>query len=320
MVDSYSWNNVTTSVSSTWNNYFGENTDDDAAAAADAAVEAANNNNNYNYNDDNANDANDDNDNDNDDGGDDNAAADDYAVAAAAAADDYAAADDNGDDYAAANDNDNGDDYNAYYADDDDNDNDNDQAADDNDQAAEEEADDWAAREAQDDDLFQWDGGKGFDEVSMMPISCVNYNNGHMIKLQFFDTQNSYQCHFGEIGTFVVSIAHYMRAYFNHQALVMGKEFSLPGDAGYLNVSVALHCILFYSIVFCYHVHVLLYNSFSPSLSLLSTHSLVYFTSRNGLLRCSNLRQDWLHGSRNLYVHQTSPAFVHGQQMQYSLR
>jgi len=28
-----------------------------------------------------------------------------------------------------------------------------------------------------------------------------------------------------------------MRAYFNQQALIYGDEFSLPGDAGYLNVS-----------------------------------------------------------------------------------
>jgi hypothetical protein len=56
-----------------------------------------------------------------------------------------------------------------------------------------------------------------------------------MIKFELFDTDNSYQCHFASIGTFVVSIAHYMRAYFNHQALVSGRNFALPGDAGYLN-------------------------------------------------------------------------------------
>ena len=39
------------------------------------------------------------------------------------------------------------------------------------------------------------------------------------------------------MGSFVVSIAHYMRAYFNDQALNLGEDFSLPGDAGYLNVS-----------------------------------------------------------------------------------
>ena len=59
-----------------------------------------------------------------------------------------------------------------------------------------------------------------------------------MIKFQLFDTAQSYQCHFAEISTFVVSIAHYMRAYFNYQALVYGKEFTLPDDAAFLNVSV----------------------------------------------------------------------------------
>ena len=39
------------------------------------------------------------------------------------------------------------------------------------------------------------------------------------------------------MGTFVVSIAHYMRAYFNRQALTHGNDFSLPGDVGFLNVS-----------------------------------------------------------------------------------
>ena len=58
-----------------------------------------------------------------------------------------------------------------------------------------------------------------------------------MIKFAFFESETSYQCHFSEIGTFVVSIAHYMRAYFNYQALVRGEDFALPGDVGYLNVS-----------------------------------------------------------------------------------
>lgn len=63
-----------------------------------------------------------------------------------------------------------------------------------------------------------------------------NSNNGHMIKFEFFETETSYQCHFSEIGTFVVSIAHYMRAYFNYQALSYGADFKLPSDVGYLNV------------------------------------------------------------------------------------
>ena len=59
-----------------------------------------------------------------------------------------------------------------------------------------------------------------------------------MIKFDFYDSsEGSYQCHFNHIGSFVVSIAHYMRAYFNLQALTAGQDFQLPGDAGYLNVS-----------------------------------------------------------------------------------
>ncbi|KAL7565641.1 hypothetical protein ACA910_018999 [Epithemia clementina (nom. ined.)] len=86
-----------------------------------------------------------------------------------------------------------------------------------------------------DDDVFHWNSNVGFDGVSVMPVSCINYNNGHMIKFELFDTAKSYQCHFAEISTFVVSIAHYMRAYFNYQALVHGKDFSLPKDAAFLN-------------------------------------------------------------------------------------
>jgi len=88
---------------------------------------------------------------------------------------------------------------------------------------------------AKDDDTFHWNANVGFDGVSFMPVSCVNYNNGHMIKFQLFDTAQSYQCHFAEISTFVVSIAHYMRAYFNYQALQDGKDFVLPEDAAFLN-------------------------------------------------------------------------------------
>lgn len=56
-----------------------------------------------------------------------------------------------------------------------------------------------------------------------------------MIKYQLFDTDQSYQCHFAEISTFVVSIAHYMRAYFNYMAITQGYNFQLPADAAYLN-------------------------------------------------------------------------------------
>ena len=58
-----------------------------------------------------------------------------------------------------------------------------------------------------------------------------------MIKFQFFEKSSSLNCHFKNLGTFVVSIAHYMRAYFNYQALTHGNDFSLPGDVGFLNVS-----------------------------------------------------------------------------------
>eukprot|EP01082_Thalassiosira_pseudonana_P009479 g8409.t1 g8409 contig3:21366-23731(-) len=74
-----------------------------------------------------------------------------------------------------------------------------------------------------------------FDGVSIMPVSCVNYHNGHMIKFQFFEKSSSLNCHFKNLGTFVVSIAHYMRAYFNQQALIHGNNFHLPGDVGFLN-------------------------------------------------------------------------------------
>jgi len=58
-----------------------------------------------------------------------------------------------------------------------------------------------------------------------------------MIKFQFFEKSSSLNCHFKNLGTYVVSIAHYMRAYFNYQALTHGNDFSLPGDVGFLNVS-----------------------------------------------------------------------------------
>lgn len=56
-----------------------------------------------------------------------------------------------------------------------------------------------------------------------------------MIKFEMFENNNNFQCHTNNLGTFVVSISHYMRAYFNYQALVRGENFRLPSDAGYLN-------------------------------------------------------------------------------------
>ena len=59
--------------------------------------------------------------------------------------------------------------------------------------------------------------------------------NGHMIKYELYEKSNNFQCHNNNVGTFVVSISHYMRAYFNYQALLRGENFKLPSDAGYLN-------------------------------------------------------------------------------------
>jgi len=81
---------------------------------------------------------------------------------------------------------------------------------------------------------FSYKGQTGFDAVSIMPVSCLNYNNGHMIKFDLFENNSSYQCHFKNLGTFVVSVAHYMRAYFNYEFVTSGDNFDLPEDAGYL--------------------------------------------------------------------------------------
>ena len=59
--------------------------------------------------------------------------------------------------------------------------------------------------------------------------------NGNFIKFELFENTNNFQCHAANLGTFIVSISHYMRAYFNYQALVQGPDFKLPRDAGYLN-------------------------------------------------------------------------------------
>ena len=67
-----------------------------------------------------------------------------------------------------------------------------------------------------------------------------------MIKFQLFETDKSYQCHFAEISTFVVSIAHYMRAYFNYQALTKGADFTLPSDAAFLNVCLSAVAVLYF--------------------------------------------------------------------------
>ena len=89
-----------------------------------------------------------------------------------------------------------------------------------------------------------------------------------MIKFQLFDSAKSYQCHFSEISTFVVSIAHFMRAYFNYQALTMGKNFRLPEDAAYLNVSLHLFTVhnskrnlfFIYGLTFCCAIYFSAFN------------------------------------------------------------
>lgn len=70
---------------------------------------------------------------------------------------------------------------------------------------------------------------------STPPHLSTHSHNGHMIKFQLFEKSNYNNCHFKNLGTFVVSIAHYMRAYFNYQALTEGTDFKLPSDASYLN-------------------------------------------------------------------------------------
>jgi len=95
-------------------------------------------------------------------------------------------------------------------------------------------------------------------ECMLTTHSVVHHcsNGGHMIKFELYKNDNNYKCHFNQIGSFVVSIAHYMRAYFNYQAISKGKDFTLPGDAGYLNVSDALSYTAFcsFSLFMCARV------------------------------------------------------------------
>jgi len=88
---------------------------------------------------------------------------------------------------------------------------------------------------AGDDDDFIDLSGDDMDIMHLMPVSCVNYMNGHMIKFEMFTNESNRKCHSDIRATFVVSISHYMRAYFNYQSLLQGANFRLPSDAGYLN-------------------------------------------------------------------------------------
>eukprot|EP00957_Ditylum_brightwellii_P164338 12511004-Ditylum_brightwellii.AAC.1 len=57
----------------------------------------------------------------------------------------------------------------------------------------------------------------GFGDVLIMPVSCTNYYNEHLIKYESFENENNYQCQFKSLGQFIVSINSFMRAYFNCQ-------------------------------------------------------------------------------------------------------
>jgi len=74
-----------------------------------------------------------------------------------------------------------------------------------------------------------------FSEMLVMPLACVRWNNGYMIKYELYENTGQKQCHSNSVGSFLISIAHYMHAHFNYQVLKYGKDFQLPWDAGYLN-------------------------------------------------------------------------------------
>ena len=59
-----------------------------------------------------------------------------------------------------------------------------------------------------------------------------------MIKYQIYKNKFNLQYHVNAIDTYVVTILNYMRQYFNYQSVTQGADFTLPYDAGYLNVSI----------------------------------------------------------------------------------
>ena len=75
----------------------------------------------------------------------------------------------------------------------------------------------------------------GFNQMVVMPLSCLQYNNGHMIKFNLYEDKGDRQCRSYNLGSYLISISHYMHAYFNYQAMEYGSDFELPWDAGYLN-------------------------------------------------------------------------------------
>jgi hypothetical protein len=83
-----------------------------------------------------------------------------------------------------------------------------------------------------------------------------------MIKFQLYDSEKSKKCRFAEISTFVVSISHFMRAYFNYQALTHGQDFRLPEDAAYLNVSICTTKYFLFSLCSRLNIHTILISIF----------------------------------------------------------
>ena len=148
-----------------------------------------------------------------------------------------------------------------------------------------------------------------------------NSHNGHMIKFQFFEKSSSLNCHFKNLGTYVVSIAHYMRAYFNYQALTHGNDFSLPGDVGFLNVSFT-YCFYYLLITLgglssddvaryidvMFRVHV----SRAPPSVPHGTHT-VRLAEGDGHGQHAAIRQDRVPAPRHLHVNQAPAHRVHGQ-------
>jgi hypothetical protein len=73
-----------------------------------------------------------------------------------------------------------------------------------------------------------------FSKMMVMPQACISYNTANYIKFNFY-VDSGRQCHGNILGTYLISIAHYMHAYFNQRALELGDSFILPWDAGFLN-------------------------------------------------------------------------------------
>jgi hypothetical protein len=73
-----------------------------------------------------------------------------------------------------------------------------------------------------------------FSKMMVMPQACISYNTANYVKFNFY-VDSGRQCHGNILGTYLISIAHYMHAYFNQRALELGDSFILPWDAGFLN-------------------------------------------------------------------------------------